>query len=198
MLFFGAIKNALVGGYQALTLPRKIEKLQRELDSELLSGLEGLKRFHAHELLLLAELASELEDLEAHDHAGRGRLLQLWIDKMNAAIKDAEASLKREPANKLDVATLAVNIQDLALNTMRELEQHQAQVARQLQVVDQHRAQVNYHFHGMTSKLEAFERTLQELQAASAATAKQSARLMGALGFVGFIAVAAVAVAFLR
>lgn len=101
MLFIGAIKNALAGSYHTLTLPRKIERLQRELEADLLVDLDGMKRFHARELLLLTELSSALKDQDEHDHVGRLRLMEMWLTKMNTAIKEAEASLKKEPANKL-------------------------------------------------------------------------------------------------
>src|SRR5438045_2544849 len=101
MLFLGAIKNALLGGYHTLALPRRIETLQRELSTDLLADLDGLKRFHAKELLLIAELSSALERLDEHDRSGRLRLMEGWLKKMNSAITEAEDSLKRETANKL-------------------------------------------------------------------------------------------------
>jgi hypothetical protein len=182
MLFIGAIKNALVGGYQKLTLPRKIERLQRELEADLLVDLDGIKRFHARELLLLTELSQSLGDLDEHDHAGRLRLMETWLTKMNATIKEAEAALKKEPANKLDVATLAVNIQDLALNTIRELDQRNAQIAARLQATD--------------VRLEALNQSLEQIREACGATERLGARLALGLAAVGLMTIVAIVLPF--
>jgi uncharacterized protein YhaN len=122
-VFFGALFQTVKGGYDAITIRRKIKECRKELDEELLGELGSYERFAATERLLMAEYMIELSKLQARG-SGLSELLRLRErvnQRMKKAIEDAQAELEARMATKLDVAKLVANLRELSLAIDRDL-----------------------------------------------------------------------------
>ena len=122
-MFLGALFQTVKGGYDAITIRKKIRDCKKELDEDLLAGLEPYRRFAATERLLIAEYMIELSKLRTRG-GGLTKLLELRErvnQQMKKAIADARAELEARTATKLDVARLVSNLRELSLAIDRDL-----------------------------------------------------------------------------
>lgn len=122
-MFFGALFQTVKGGYDAITIRRKIKECRKELDEELLGELGSYERFAATERLLMSEYMIELSKLQARG-SGISELLRLRErvnQQMKKAIENAQAELEARTATKLDVAKLVANLRELSLAIDRDL-----------------------------------------------------------------------------
>lgn len=123
-MFLGALFQTVKGGYDAITIRRKIKEYKKELDEELLGQLGSYERFAATERLLVAEYMIELSKLKTRG-GGLTELLQLRErvnQQMKNAIENAQEELEARMATKLDVAKLVSNLRELSLAIDRDLE----------------------------------------------------------------------------
>lgn len=122
-MFLGALFQTVKGGYDAITIRRKIKECRKELDEELLGELGSYERFAATERLLLAEYMIELSKFQAQG-SGFNELLRLRErvnQQMKKAIENARTELEAQTATKLDVAKLVSNLRELSLAIDRDL-----------------------------------------------------------------------------
>lgn len=122
-MFLGALFQTVKGGYDAITIRRKIKECRKELDEELLGELGSYERFAATERLLLAEYMIELSKFQAQG-SGFNELLRLRErvnQQMKKAIENARTELEARTATKLDVAKLVSNLRELSLAIDRDL-----------------------------------------------------------------------------
>lgn len=122
-MFLGALFQTVKGGYDAITIHRKIKECKKELDEELLGRLGIYERFAATERLLIAEYMIELSKLQARGSGLNGllRLRERVNQQMKKAIENAQAELESRAATKLDVAKLVANLRELSLAVDRDL-----------------------------------------------------------------------------
>lgn len=121
MLGLGAIINLFKGFAERKKLTDLVKKLAVDLDKDPFEDLNGLERFERMSNLLEAEKDFWIEKLSSMNH--KIEILEKVIDIMKTEIAKVENELKKSNANKYDVALLAVNIQELAVNTIQEIQE---------------------------------------------------------------------------
>jgi hypothetical protein len=122
-VFFGALFQTVKGGYDAITIRRKIKECRKELAGELLGELGSFERFAATERLLMAEYMIELSKLQVQG-SGLEELLRLRErvnQQMKNAIEEAREELEARTATKLDVAKLVASLRELSLSIDQDL-----------------------------------------------------------------------------
>lgn len=121
MLGLGAVLNLFKGFAERKKLTDLVKKLAVDLDKDPFEDLNGLERFERMSNLLEAEKDFWIEKLSSMNH--KIEILGKVIDIMKTEIAKVENELKKTNANKYDVALLAVNIQELAVNTIQEIQE---------------------------------------------------------------------------
>ncbi|MGE5581184.1 MAG: hypothetical protein ACM3X9_01460 [Bacillota bacterium] len=122
-MFLGAIFRTIKGGYDAVTIRKKIKEYNEELSKDLLESFPPYERFFARERMLLAEYMIELSKLKARKH----RIEELFAlrERMNRRMKEvvaqAEQELEARNATKLDVARVVNSLRELSLAMDRDL-----------------------------------------------------------------------------
>lgn len=121
MLGIGAIINLFKGFAERKKLTNLLKKVAADLDKDPFEELNGLERFERMSNLLEAEKDFWIEKLSSMNH--KIEILEKVIGIMKTEIAKVENELKKTNANKYDVALLAVNIQELAVNTIQEIQE---------------------------------------------------------------------------
>lgn len=120
MIGIGALFGIFRGFSERSKLKNKIRELGQELDKDPFAEIKGYDRFARVSTLLDAEKQFWLEKVNTINE--KTEILEKVISIMRSEISKAENELKRTRANKHDIALLAVNIQELALNTIKDIE----------------------------------------------------------------------------
>lgn len=123
MIGVGALLNVGKGIWDSMKIRKEEKRLKGELENDFLSDISPLEKYEYSNSLLLAESIILLE--KAENNQRKIEILEKALTKMNELLKQTEQELKAVNATKLDVATLAVNIQDLTINTIKELDNQQ-------------------------------------------------------------------------
>jgi len=98
-------------------------ELQDKLNHGLLDEIESSVTHDSRINLLQSELAILLE--EERTNKSKISIIEKGLNIMKAEVSKAEEQLKAVTATKLDIANLAVNIQELTLNALKEFETEQ-------------------------------------------------------------------------
>lgn len=120
MPFIGTIINLVKGSWDSIKIRSDEKKLISELNTELWQDLSVYDRFEFRNKLILSELFLKMNNVNTSIQ--KIKIIEESICYMKNEIEQAEDALKNRNATKLDVATLAVNIQDLTLNSIKEFE----------------------------------------------------------------------------
>jgi hypothetical protein len=120
LLFLGAIFNTVNGSYDSFKIRKDEKELTAELEKELWHDLSFYEKYEFRNKLLLAETILKMDQTDSI--IGKFKILEENIKYMEKEITEAESVLKKTNATKLDIATLAVNIQDLTLNTLKDMD----------------------------------------------------------------------------
>lgn len=134
-MFLGAIFRAVKGGYDAVTIRKKIKEYQEELERDFLSLFPPYERFFASERLLLAEYSIELSKMQAR----RTRVEELLRleERMNRLMKKmvetAENELAARPATKLDLARLINSLREMSLAVDKDLTAYRKEITGETQ-----------------------------------------------------------------
>lgn len=128
-MLLGALLNLIKGCKDYFKAKSEENKLSAELSNDFWSGFTRIQKFEASSSLLLAESMILLEKSKTANE--KIEILERVLIKMNELISNTEEELKKISANKLDIATLAVNIQDLTINTIKEIEKQYEALQKQ-------------------------------------------------------------------
>ncbi|GMU89289.1 MAG: hypothetical protein AMXMBFR49_14970 [Chlorobiota bacterium] len=120
MIGIGALFSIFRGFSERTRLKKKVRELGEELGKDPFADLNGIERFTRISTLLDAEKQFWLDKVNTINE--KIEILEKVISIMKSEISIAENELKRTRANKHDIALLAVNIQELALNTIKDIE----------------------------------------------------------------------------
>lgn len=120
MIGLGALFSIFRGFSERSRLKSKVRELGEEVGKDPFADFSGIERFTRISTLLDAEKQFWLENVNTINE--KIEILEKVISIMRSEISNAETELKKTKANKHDIALLAVNIQELALNTIKDIE----------------------------------------------------------------------------
>jgi SMC interacting uncharacterized protein involved in chromosome segregation len=130
-VFLGAIFRTVKGGYDAVTIRKKIKGYNLELSQDLLMSFTPYEQFFAQERMLLAEYIVQLSKLKAKE----ARIEELFKlkERMNHLMKEmvekAEKELEARNATKLDLARVVTSLRELSLAVDRDLNNFRKEIA---------------------------------------------------------------------
>jgi hypothetical protein len=130
-VFLGAIFRTVKGGYDAVTIRKKIKEYNLELAQDLLVSFTPYEQFFAQERMLLAEYMVQLSKLNAK----KARIEELFVlnERMNCQMKQivekAEKELEAKNATKLDLARVVASLRELSLAVDRDLNNFRKEIA---------------------------------------------------------------------
>ena len=130
-MFLGAIFRTVKGGYDAVTIRKKIKECHLELAQDLLVSFTPYEQFFAQERMLLAEYMVQLSKLQAK----KARVEELFElkERMNRHMKEivekAEKELEAHNATKLDLAKVVASLRELSLAVDRDLNNFRNEIA---------------------------------------------------------------------
>lgn len=137
-MFMGAIFRTVKGGYDAITLRKKLKEYQAELTSDLLVQFPPYERFFARERLMTAEYFIRLSKLKAEKKQLQAELeLREGMNaRMKQLIEEAQDTLEAHEATKLDVARLVHSLRELSLAVDRDLDSFRKDIGSEQQKFD--------------------------------------------------------------
>lgn len=157
MLFIGSALRTLKGFSERWSLSRLRGELASEARRDLLDDLSPSERFLARQRLLAAEMLLR----SSSDPGAIPNHMEQVVALMREDIKDAEAALANQPATKLDVAHLAVSIQELTLDTLKEMQGHRDTLANLEGRIDANMDQQRKQFQQQAQSMEAARKALE-------------------------------------
>lgn len=122
-LFLGSLFHTIKGGFDSVTIRRKLKECRDLLSLDELSLLGPYQRFLAQQRLLLTEYLIRCSQLKAKG-ASLSDLINLKERmnlKMDDLIQNTQQELESHPANKLEVAQLVSSIQQLSIAIDKDL-----------------------------------------------------------------------------
>lgn len=130
-MFLGAIFRTVKGGYDAVTIRKKIKDCNLELAQDLLVSFTPYEQFFAEERMILAEYIVQFSKLQAKK-AHIEELFELK-ERMNCRMKQivekAEKELEAKLATKLDLARVVTSLRELSLAVDRDLNSFRKEIA---------------------------------------------------------------------
>lgn len=171
-MFLGAILKTLKGGYDAVTIRKKLKEFKEKLAEELLGGFSAYERFLATEQLIAAEYMIQLSKIKAQ-HYGIMEMIKLREKvhlQMKRAVETAQMELGARNATKLDVAKLVSNLRELSisidkdfLNFRNEVGAEQEKIEKDIHRLEQKLKTQNERLERQTQRSQSLERKSQEI-----------------------------------